>query len=358
MSLFFRGVFSRFDWWMISSAFCLSSYGLVIIYSLTWSQDSRFVKQILFLILGFSLFFFLQFLDLNFWRNSSFFIYAAVVFFLFALIVFGQTTRGVRGWFFLGSIGIQPAEFAKFGTVLFLASTLERLRFDLTKFRHLFLAGAVLGVPFFLTLFQPDFGSAFIILVCGLSMIFYTGLDKKKIAIFTLAVLILSVIGWFGILHDYQKERITTFLNPESDPLNSGYNVIQSVVAIGSGGLLGKGVGLGTQSQLNFLPEQETDFVFASLAEELGFLGAGFLILVYSFLLWRIYSVLRDGSRPFCNFLVLGLFVMFFFQGAINIGMNMGVFPVTGITLPFVSYGGSSLLASFLSIGVISSFRS
>lgn len=357
MNTLLKNATSRVDWWMFVSVIALSGFGLTIIHSLTWNEDDRFLRQAFFLALGIILFFGFQFLDIYFWRNASFAIYAVVVIFLVGLLIFGDATKGIRGWIYFGTFGIQPAEFAKLATILFLATTLERLKFDLVKFSHVVLAAMIIGIPFVLTLLQPDFGSAFIIFLSGAVMVFYTGLDKKKLAILVLSICALALVGWFGILRDYQKERIYTFLNPQSDPLDSGYNIIQSMVAVGSGGFFGKGLGLGTQSQLDFLPEQETDFIFASLAEELGFVGAGLMILIYLFFLWRIYIIIREGSRPFSNFLVLGVFIMFFAQGAINIGMNMGIFPVTGITLPFVSYGGSSMILSFWALSVVASAK-
>ncbi len=353
MSIGFRGSISRIDWWMLSSVLVLVGFGLTLIYSLTWPQDDRFVRQVIFLILGIALFFALLFFDIHFWRNASFFIYAFVLIFLIGLLVFGDETKGARAWIDLGPIGIQPAEFMKIAAILFLSTTLERLKFDLAKVSHLVFALLVIAIPFALIALQPDLGSAFIILFSGLVMILYTGLDKRKIISLLLIGVVGVTIGWFGVLQDYQKERVITFLNPQSDPLGTGYNVLQSIVAIGSGGVLGKGLGLGTQSQLNFLPEQETDFIFASLAEELGFVGAGTMLLIYLFFLWRLFIILREGKRPFSNFLVLGIFMMFFSQAIINIGMNMGIFPVTGITLPFLSYGGSSLIASFWGLSIV-----
>ncbi len=357
MNSIFKNALSRIDWWMLGAVVVLSGFGLAIIHSLTWGEDDRFLRQLLFFGLGLGLMFGIQFLDIHFWRNASFFIYALVIIFLLGLIIFGEPVKGSRGWIFLWSFGIQPAEFAKLGTVFFLATALEKFKFDLVRFSHLALAAVIIGVPFVLIASQPDFGAAFIIFLSGAVMVLYTGLDKKKLAVLILSGCALVLVGWFVLLRDYQKERILTFLNPQSDPLESGYNVIQSMVAIGSGGLFGKGLGLGTQSQLDFLPEQETDFIFASLAEELGFIGASAMIFAYLFFLWRIYIILREGARPFSNFLMLGIFIMFFSQGAVNIGMNMGIFPVTGITLPFVSYGGSSMIASFWAAGVAMNAR-
>ena len=339
---------------MMGSVLGLNGFGLVIIHSLTWPQDARFARQMAFLFIGLLIFAIVQFLDINFWRNASLVLYALVVVFLLGLIFFADQTRGSKGWFMIGTFGFQASEFAKISVILFLATTLEKLKFDLARFRHIILVIIIIGIPVFLTIIQPDIGSAFIILISSIIMVLYTGLDKKKLVALSLIGILILFTAWFSLLHDYQKTRILTFLNPSQDPLGSGYNVAQSIVAIGSGGVFGRGLGLGPQSQLNFLPEQETDFIFASIAEELGFIGSSALILLYIFFLWRLYIALISGKGLFANFFILGIMIMFFAQAGINIGMNMGLFPVTGITLPFVSYGGSSLAASFLGLGIAS----
>ncbi len=246
--------YRRIDWWMVGASFCLSGFGLLLIHSLTRSDSSRFVKQIIFLGIGFAVLVGVQFFDIHFWRNASIIFYVVVVLLLVGLIIFGEATRGVRGWIVIGGLGFQPAEFAKLATILFLATTLERLHFDLVKFKDVVLVLVIIGIPALLTILQPDLGSAFIILLSAGIMVLYTGLDKKKLLVLTLVGLVIIAFGWFGVLRDYQKERIGTFINPQSDPLGAGYNVTQAVVAIGSGGFWGRGIGLGTQSQLNFLP--------------------------------------------------------------------------------------------------------
>lgn len=350
--------YSRLDWWMVVSSAILVGFGLLLIYSLTWPEDNRLMKQIIFFVMGMGIVFVLQLFDAHFWRNASIILYAAVVLLLMGLLFFGEATRGTRGWIRFGPVALQVAEFAKVATILFLATTLEKLHFDLARFRHVVLCLIIIGIPSFLALLQPDFGSTFIIMVSGGIMLLYTGLDRKKLAILIVGGLVVASIGWFAALQDYQKERVLTFLNPQSDPLGSGYNVTQSIVAIGSGGLWGRGIGLGTQSQLNFLPEQETDFIFASLAEELGFVGSSVFLAVYLFFLWRMYHTLSLRAHLFNSFIVIGVFAMFLTQTVVNVGMNMGLFPVTGITLPFVSYGGSSLIVSFISLGLIQNMRS
>ncbi len=348
-----QDIFEDIDWWMLGASVLLFGLGLLLVYSLTWPDDNRFIKQLVFFGLALLGFFAIQIFDVHFWRNASVVLYIIIVILLLGLLLFAEPTRGTRGWIRLGPVALQVAEFAKLITIIFLATTLEKLHFDLGRFKHVLLALTIVGIPALFTLLQPDFGSMFILAVSGGVMILYTGLQKKVLLGITCALLVTFAIGWFGVLQPYQKDRVLTFMNPQADPLGAGYNVTQAMVAIGSGGLWGRGIGAGTQSQLNFLPEQETDFIFASLAEELGFVGSVVLLILYLFVLWRLYKRMSQGANLFLNFVTIGIFTLFMTQGVINIGMNMGLFPVTGITLPFVSYGGSSLIVSYLSLGLI-----
>ena len=208
-----------------------------------------------------------------------------------------------------------------------------------------------------LILIQPDFGSMAVIFSVWLLMLLLMGIKKKHAIVFLLIILILSAISWQFLLHDYQQSRILTFISPNTDPLGAGYNVRQSMIAIGSGGIWGRGLGLGTQSQLHFLPISEADFIFASISEELGFVGAFVIFVLYLIFFYRLFKILKDIKDDFGLFLVFGLSAMFFVQVIINIGMCVGVLPVTGLPLPFVSYGGSFLVISLISIGIIQSVK-
>lgn len=352
MRFSFQKLAADWDWWLAGSALALSVFGLVIIHGLTLESEPTFVKQLIFLGLGLAVFLAGQFFDHHFWRNAAVFFYGAALVLLLVVLVFSEPTRGVHSWFYLGPLAMQPAEFAKIAVIMFLAMLLERIHFDIANFRHLLLVLLIIALPAGLILLQPDFGSAFVLTVMSGVMVLYTGLDRQKFMALALAVLLLLVVGWFGLLRDYQKTRLLAFINPRADPLGAGYNVRQALVAIGSGGFWGRGLGAGPQSQLQFLPEQKTDFVFASLAEELGFVGAAAVLILYVLLLWRIYWRLRAGGDLFTNFLLLGIFTMLLTQTVVNIGMNMGLFPITGVTLPLLSYGGSSLLVTWFALGL------
>lgn len=350
-------IFTKTDWPLLAAALLLSSFGLALIKSLSEPSENLFIKQFVFLLVGLLFMLAVQYLDRHFWRNASVLLYGAIIILLLGVLIFGAIRQGTQGWFDLGIVSFQPAEFAKIIIILFLATTLEKLDFDIANWRHLVLLALVLAIPLFLIALQPDFGPVITILATGGVMIFFTGLEKKQLLILFLAGVLIAASGWLVILRDYQKERIMTFLNPQSDPLGSGYNVRQSIVAIGSGGFWGRGLGRGTQSQLKFLPEQKTDFIFASIAEELGFVGAGAVMALYIFMLWRIYLLMRRGADLFSSFFLLGVFTYFLAQTAVNIGMNMGLLPVVGVTLPLVSYGGSSLVMSYLSLGIVQGVR-
>ena len=202
-------------------------------------------------------------------------------------------------------------------------------------------------------MFQPDLGSAMILFLTWLAMVLLLPVPKKTILAIFLIILVLAAGAWLFVLQDYQKDRLLTFVQPQRDPLGSGYNVRQSVVAVGSGQVLGRGLALGSQSQLNFLPEQETDFIFAVIAEELGFVGAGLLLLLFASLFLRLYKIARETRDDFGNFLCLGIITYLTIQTFINIGMNLGIAPVTGIPLPLVSYGGSSLVSILIALGIV-----
>jgi rod shape determining protein RodA len=210
----------------------------------------------------------------------------------------------------------------------------------------------IMALPIFLTLKQPDLGSASVLIVIWLSMSLFAGVNKKYLVFLFLAGIMALFLSWNVALQDYQKERIQTFLDPERDPLGSGYNVIQSMVAIGSGGITGKGIGNGSQSQLNFLPERHTDFVFASINEEFGLIGSFLIIGFFWILFYRLFWIAREARDRFGQLIVGGVLAMFSYQVVVNIGMNIGIVPVTGISLPFLSYGGSFLIATMISFGM------
>ncbi|MBU4481981.1 rod shape-determining protein RodA, partial [Candidatus Parcubacteria bacterium] len=354
MLLKFLNIFKKMDWLLLAVVFLLICFGLSTLYSLGLSNDRDFNllnKQILFSVLGFVLMFVISFFDYRWWRFLSIWLYFIAVFLLILVLFLGKTLGGTTGWFVLGDFSFQPVELAKLFVIIFLSRCFTKWVDE--KYRvSLWLKSFFIILPVcLLILIQPDFGSMAVIFLIWILMLMLTGVKKKHILIFLLIILITAVFSWQFLLRDYQQDRILTFINPNADPLGAGYNVRQSMIAIGSGGLWGRGLGLGTQSQLRFLPISEADFIFASISEELGFVGALVIFILYFIFFFRLFKILRSLKDDFGLFLIFGLSAMFFIQVVINTGMCAGVLPVTGLPLPFVSYGGSFLIISLISIG-------
>ena len=277
--------------------------------------------------------------------------YISVILLLLIVLFLGIETRGVLRWIPLGIINIQPSEFAKPALILFLAQFWTMNSPNTGNI----LKSLLWTLPFIFLIFkQPDLGSTLTIMAIWATMLFASGISFKKTLVILLFLIVVTPPGIFS-LKDYQKERITGFLDPQSDPLGRGYNLIQSQIAIGSGQLLGRGLGRGTQSRLQFLPEFRTDFIFAAIAEELGFLGSTLILSIYLFLLSFCMKIAASAYDRFGYLIILGVVAMLLFQTVVNIGMNVGVLPITGITLPLISYGGSSLIATLLALGFVAS---
>jgi rod shape determining protein RodA len=239
--------------------------------------------------------------------------------------------------------------------VIITAKFLDQSGEKLKSFRYVILSGIYVAIPVFLILIEPDLGSALVVFFTWFAMLLFSRMNKKHLVSLVGVILLIAVIGWFFVLAPYQKNRVYTFINPSTDPLGSGYNVLQSIIAVGSGGFLGRGVGRGFQSQLKFLPERQTDFIFASTAEELGLLGSLFILAMFGTLLYRMIKTVQRSRDNFGMYLSLGIFFMLLIQVLINVGMNVGILPVTGIPLPFLSYGGSSLITTFAALGLAQS---
>ena len=239
--------------------------------------------------------------------------------------------------------------------MLILAKFFSERRGRILTWRDIVLSGSIVAGPFILVLLQPDLGSAFLLVGLWLILLLFFGISKRQALILGASGVVMSLIGWVLVLADYQKARLLSFLNPDFDPLGQGYNVAQSVIAVGSGQFFGRGLGFGSQSQLRFLPEAHTDFVLAVIAEELGFVGLLLVFAAFVILFWRLGRLAIRVGDGFTTYLVLGVGSIIFLQFVVNVGMNLGLMPVTGITLPFVSYGGSSILFFIIMIGIVES---
>jgi len=348
------------DWLLSLIAFFLVAFGMMGIYSSeATSADSdllNFKKQLVFFGIGIFLMIFFSLLDYRYLKTYGFVFYGLGIILLLFVLFFGTVVSGTKGWLVLfGDQVFQPVEIVKLVMIIILARFFSKWRSEVKSLKNLFIIFAVAGVLILLIFLQPDFGSAFILMAIFFGMLLLTKIKKVYVIWIIIVVTIVSIFSWAFVLQDYQKNRVLTFINPDRDPYKSGYNIKQSIISVGSGQLFGRGLSLGPQSRLNFLPAQETDFIFAVIAEELGFIGSIFLIGLVVFLIYRLFNVSRLARDDFGLFLVSGVIIYLFSQSLLNIGMNIGVLPIAGVPLPFVSYGGTSLLASFMMLGIAQS---
>ncbi len=353
-----KKLLTQFDWLLFGAVVALVLLGVMIIYStgiINEGGPAYAGRQLLFAGVGIPLLLLVSLINYEILRRWVWVLYMAICSVLVAVLFFGKLVRGTRSWFEIGGFSLQPSEFAKVVIIIVLAQYFSVYAKEMYRFRHIVVSGVLTLIPIALVVIQPDLGSALIIAAIWGGMLLVAGIKKTHLAVLGASGFALAAIAWLVFLRPYQKDRIMTFLRPQDDPLGQGYNVIQSTIAVGSGGWFGKGLGHGSQSQLNFLPEQHTDFVFAVLAEELGFVGAAALLGLFGFVLWRISRSAQLARSNFGFFIGIGVLVMLVAQILINVGMNMGIMPVAGIPLPLVSYGGSSMIASLIALGLVES---
>jgi len=338
----------KMDVWLLISMGVLLFFGLVAIYSVALSQEgSDFLtvkKQALALAIGLLCFFLLSGSSYLFFRAQAFFLYLFGLMLLLGVLWFGSTIRGTTGWFDLGWFSFQPVEYMKVALAITLCAYYQQQAKRFLGWKELCVGCLLTFFPVVLALLQPDLGSA--LLLCGLWFVLslFAGMRRKPFLIFCVTAVVVSLCAWTFFLADYQKARVLTFLDPSLDPLGQGYNVTQAMIGIGAGGWLGSGLGFGSQSQLKFIPESQTDFIFAVIAEELGFVGASVLLGAFALLFCRLLMIARRSRDRFGQYLVLAIGSVLFLQFLVNVGMNIGLLPVTGLGLPLVSYGGSSLV--------------
>ncbi len=333
-------------------------FGLVTMDSFT-GNSVFFEKQLIWIVLGVSMFFLISGMDIRFLKQSgvlvSLFFVASIL--LLLVVAVGSAVKGSRSWFDFGGFSFQPSDPMKLLVILMLAKYFSRRHIEIARYKHIIISGLYALVPFFLIMLQPDFGSGLVIFLIWLGMVMVSGVSKKHLfIIFALGVISFTLL-WVFAFKPYQKERIVTFVHPLTDIRGAGYNAYQSTIAVGSGRILGKGVGYGTQSRLNFLPEYETDFVFAAFAEEWGFVGVLILFFLFGVVVWRILLSALTGVTNFEMLFGMGLAIFFMSHVIVNIGMNIGLLPVTGIPVPFMSYGGSHLVTEFIGLGILMSMR-
>lgn len=349
------GLIRRTDWMLLGVTILLVAIGLATLFSITLNVEQpraeKFFRQLVSFAVGLIALGVGMVIDFRLVRSLSWALYGLGLALLAGVLMLGTTFRGTTGWFsFLGTT-FQPVEAVKVIIIIVLARYLAEHRDQGVSWRVILRTGLLVGFPAALVMLQPDLGSAMLLIAAWLILLVVEHLPWRKLAVILVGLSILLGASWF-LLQGYQRDRILTFLDPQRDPLRSGYNVRQSIVAIGSGQLFGRGLGLGTQSQLNFLPTQDTDFIFAVVAEELGFVGTTVLLGLFGVFLWRLSRGITLVRDPFGSVLFAGSFVLFAIEVSINIGGTLGIVPLTGTPLPFLSYGGSALISSLFLVGV------
>jgi len=349
----------KLDWLLFTSMILLVMLSLAVLYPISYdgknTGQDHFFRQLMYAGIGLIIFFLFSFFDYRGLKSYSVALFLFGFFLLFLVLIFGKVVRGTTGWLGFYGIHIQPAELFKMIIAIALAKYFSVHSRTIHEPKHIFISLVPLAFSLVLILMQPDLGSAIIILAIWISILLVSGVKKKHLLILFVIGLILAFVSWGYLLKDYQKDRIRTVFNPLSDPLGAGYNVIQSTVAVGSGGIWGKGLGHGSQSQLNFLPEKHTDFIFAVIAEEMGLGGALFVLILFAVILSRMISIAQNSSDNFGKLLTSSFVIVIFIQVIINVGMNIGIMPVTGVPLPFLSYGGSSLFTTMVMMGIVQS---
>lgn len=353
----------RLDRFLLAGSLLLLAISLLEIYSLSPSLDGGFFifqKQAIFIIIGLVLMFAFSFFDYRFFKENrivvmAFFLFSILL--LVALFIWGHFIGGSRSWFKFGIFNLEPVEIMKISLILLLVKFFSSRHVEISSLKHILTSLLYVVLPLILIILQPDIGSASILVLIWLGIIIVSGANKKHLLIILLLALLVVIIGWFFLFKDYQRARLLSYINPQEDQLGRGYNITQSLASISSGGFLGKGLGAGFVAQLGFLPARHTDFIFAAIAEEMGFLGIILLLLAYGVIFWRLLIIALKTKDNFGRLLVVGVAILLISQCLINMGINVGLLPVTGLSLPLVSYGGSGMTIFLIAIGLAMSVK-
>ena len=350
-----KGLFKNIDWWLIAALIPLFGLSLSTMSSFSIAEGSLFTRQLLWISISLVALVSVAHLDISFIKQSKviFFAYCGGIALLLAVVFFGATTKGATSWLNFGAFSFQPSDLVKLLLILVLAKYLARRHIEIKSIKHLIITALYFLIPFILIVLQPDFGSAIILFCIWFGMILAAGISRKHLLMLFTVGIGLFMVMWVFVFKEYQKDRLRTFIDPLSDIQGTGYNAYQSTIAVGSGQLVGKGVGYGTQSRLNFLPEYETDFIFAATSEEWGFVGSVIILILYAFIALRILKMGYEMNANFGLLFSVGVALYFMSHVLINIGMNIGLMPVTGVTLPFMSYGGSHILIECIAVGLV-----
>lgn len=352
-----RIAIKKYDWILSGVLVLLFTIGIAMLFSAAAGDSlmsSRFIKQIVSFVIALTLYFTISAFPYHFLKRYAVPLYVIA---LIALLYVGQISPVIRGTssrFELFGAQLQPSEFMKIAIIILLAWLFAK--FSVNRIT-LIVSAVIVAIASILIVSEPDIGEAALIILLWGALVIYIGIPWRTIGLIVLLGIIIFVGAWHWLFADYQKSRLLTFMDPTSDPLGAGYNVTQSIVALGSGGLIGRGLGHGPQSQLKFLPERHTDFILASVGEELGFVGISLIIILYAIILWRIIIIAQATKDPFGQYLAASVFFLLLISFFISAGMNMGLLPVTGIPLPLVSYGGSNLVGTMIMLGIVQSIK-
>ncbi len=349
-----KNLIASLDALALGAALLIAGAGLVTMHSFS-TEGGLFARQLMWICVSFFASIVCASFDYRPLRKTWVVVtlYGTIISLLLLLLVFGTTVNGAQSWFSWAGFSFQPSDPAKIVLILMLAKYFSRRHVEIGNSVHVLISGLYAAVFFALILFQPDFGSAIIMFLIWFGMVLVSGMNKRHLAFVMLAGIISFTVLWTSVFAPYQKQRILTFISPLADIRGAGYNAYQSTIAVGSGELLGKGVGFGTQSRLQFLPEYETDFIFAAFAEEWGFVGVVLLLALFALLLYRILKTAYFGASNFETLFGVGFAIFLLAHFTIHVGMNIGLLPVTGLTMPFMSYGGSHLLTEFIGLGIV-----
>lgn len=354
-------IFSRkasIDWVLLLASCTIVFFGLVTMNAFV-GENLFFEKQLISSAIAIGAFFLATRVDTDMLKRTNVLVTLFIIMSALLVILFGigHTAKGAQSWFKVGLFAFQPADAMKLLLVLMLAKYFSRRHVEIANFRHILVSGVYALIPFILVVLQPDFGSAMIIFLIWFGMILVSGVSKKHLAFVFLVGAITFAGLWMEVLKPYQKARILTFIHPMSDIRGTGYNAYQSTIAVGSGQITGKGVGYGTQSHLRFLPEYQTDFIFSAFAEEWGFVGVLILFSLFTVIIGRVLMIAMVGVTNFEVLYGAGVAIFIIAHFVVNIGMTIGLLPVTGVTVPFMSFGGSHLLIEFIALGLLVSMK-
>jgi len=355
---FIKGLFRDIDIPLFAAVAAISLFGVINMYGII-GTGPVLTKHIIFVLVGLGLMIFFSFVNYRYFKNYSF---PVLLFYflslgLLVLTFYSQSIRGVNAWIVLGDFTLEPAELVKLILIILMAKYFSQRHTHINQFKYIAISGIYFILPIIIMLTQPDMGSAIILSMIWLGMILAAGINKKHLFLLLIVMVIVSYGTWMFVLKPYQKDRLVSFINPQADPLGTGYNLIQSQIAIGSGYWLGNGLGNGSQATLGFLPESHNDFVFAATAEQFGIVGVGLVLAVIAFIISRILAIGRAAMSNFGKLFSIGIAILIFAHTAIGASVNIGLMPITGLPFPFLSYGGSYLISLMGGLGILQSIK-